>query len=116
MESLDDVLEILTSERRRFVLYCLDESRGSIQIDDLAEQLTQYEENDSKGPQEDQLDEILVELEHTHLPKIQDSVQVELAWDYDQVQLTGLSPEADILLSVTKAVEHLSRSRNIPYD
>lgn len=112
---MDDLLEILTSERRRFVLYCLDESRGSIQIDELADQLTEYEGGASQGSQDDQLDEMLVELEHTHLPKIQDSVQIELDWDGDQVHLTGLSPEADILLSVTKAVEHLSRSKNIPY-
>lgn len=115
MESVDEILEILTSERRRFVLYCLDESHGSIQIDELAEQITEHEGEDSKASADDQLEEIIIQLEHTHLPKIQESVQVTLNRDGDQVQLTGLSPEADILLSVTKAIEHLSRSRNIPY-
>lgn len=113
MESLDDVFTLFTRERRRFALYYLDNADGAVPIDELAEQIHEWETNpEREGVPDDEYEETLIELEHNHLPKIERVDHVEYDRTNGRIRITDLSSEIDVLLSVTKAIERPSETND----
>ena len=111
MKTLDDVFTLFTEERRRFTLYYLKNADGAVSVEELAANLYEWEENGTRETIPDgELREMILTLEHNHLPKIEEATHVEYDRTNEQVRITGLSTEADILLSVTEALEHPAKS------
>lgn len=114
METLDEVFSLFSTERRRYVLYYLAQADGKVSIDELVEQIHEWETSsppDSVPPNE--YENIVISLEHNHLPKIEDATHIEFRRENQQISISGLSPESDMLLSVSKAIEQLSSPRDI---
>lgn len=117
MESLDEVFELFTEERRRFALYYLENANGPVPIEELAEQVYAWEKNGPDEPiTDDELHRVILTLEHTHLPKIEDATHIEYDRTNERIQISGLSPEADVLLSVTRAIERPSKAHDFIAD
>lgn len=116
MRSLDEVFELFSSERRRFALYYLEEADGKVHVDELAEQIERWESDpESEGAVDDRYDEMRISLEHTHLPKVREAEHVEYERENQQLRISGLSIESDVLLSVTKAIERPSEPDDIDF-
>lgn len=65
---LDATLDLLSNQRRRYVLYYLREQGGTVSVEELAEQLVAWESDGS--PDESQ---ILADLHHSQLPHLDDA-------------------------------------------
>lgn len=114
METLDEVFTLFSKERRRYVLYYLDQADGKVSIDELVEQIHNWETLSSHGSvPPDDYEDIVISLEHNHLPKIEDASHIEFQRENQQIRISGLSPESNILLSVSKAIEQPSSSIDI---
>lgn len=117
MDSLDEIFALFTRERRRFALYYLDNADGAVPIDELAEQIREWETDPEREEvPDDEYEETLIELEHNHLPKIEDVDHVEYDRTNEQIRISGLSSEVDVLLSVTKAIERPSETNDIAFE
>ena len=114
MKTLDELFTLFSNKRRRYVLYYLDQADEQVSIDELVEQIHNWETRSSHDsvPPED-YEDIVISLEHNHLPKIEDASHIEYQRENQQIRILGLSPESDILLSVSKAVEQPSSSTDI---
>ncbi|WP_137287198.1 DUF7344 domain-containing protein [Halorussus salinisoli] len=80
--TLDATLDLLSSRRRRYVLYYLREQGGAVTLEELAEQITSWEsEADDHGSPSTQpsIDDppdyqrVLADLHHTQLPRLDDA-------------------------------------------
>lgn len=114
MESLDELFNLFSKERRRYVLYYLDEADGKVSIDELVKQIHEWESSsshDSVPP--DEYEDIVISLEHNHLPNIEDATHIEFHRENQQIRISGQSQESGILLSVSKAIEQSSGSTDI---
>ena len=84
----DLIFDILSSSRRRYVLYCLQEVDGPMEVTDLAEQIAAWE-NDTEiselSPQERK--RVYVSLYQTHVPKLANAGVVEYDEDAGTVTL-----------------------------
>lgn len=93
--SQDVVFDILSSSRRRYVLYRLREAEGPVELTKLAEQVAAWE-NDTDPDQitEQERKRVYVSLYQTHIPRLdevglvaydKDTGKIELAEDADQI-------------------------------
>ena len=72
--SLDTVFQVLSSRRRRFVLYFLAEVDDAVGREELARRVATWETSDDVGDvSSDEIARITVALDHAHLPKLEDS-------------------------------------------
>jgi hypothetical protein len=93
--SQDVVFDILSSSRRRYVLYRLREAEGPVELTKLAEQVAAWENNtDPDQITEQERKRVYVSLYQTHIPRLdevglvvydKDSGQIELAADAEQI-------------------------------
>lgn len=114
METLDEVFTLFSKERRRYVLYYLDQADGKVSLDELVKQIHEWEtesSHDSVPP--DEYENIIIALEHNHLPKIEEATHIEFQRENQQIRISGTSPESNVLLSVSKAIEQPSNSTDI---
>jgi DNA-binding transcriptional ArsR family regulator len=84
--SRDRVFDILSSPRRRYVLYYLREHGGPVKLTDLAEELAAWEHDttvDELGPQARK--RVYVSLYQTHVPKLEDAGLIQ--YDSDSGEL-----------------------------
>lgn len=100
----DLVFDILSSPRRRYVLYYLRKSAGPVELNDLAEQVAAWENQTAVDDLSDQeRKRVYVSLYQTHIPKL-DSVGIV---DYDQqsglVELTDRVHRIDDYLTETSS-------------
>ncbi|WP_224269757.1 DUF7344 domain-containing protein [Haloprofundus salinisoli] len=113
MELLDEVFSLFSTERRRFALYYLKGAESPVSIDELAEKIYEWEENGSCDTiPDDELQKVILSLEHSHLPKLEDATHVEYDRTNEQVRISGLSAEADVILSVSEALEQPSQTND----
>ena len=67
----DDVFHVLQNERRRLVLRCLAGVEGPVQMRDIADQVTAWENNTSVSQiTSDQRQRVYIALYQSHLPKL----------------------------------------------
>ena len=108
---LDEVFELFSHDRRRALLYLLQESDGEpLWTTNLAVQLARFEAEETDDPH-DLAEEIVVSLRHSHLPKLADSGVIDvdstmttLTYDGDDrvedlIQWTRLREDLRIQLS-----------------
>ena len=76
---IDTFFEILADHRRRFVLYVLtDEASGVIEFESLVDRVMQYEQDVLRDqPEEHHRKGIVADLEHWHLPVLEDVGLIE---------------------------------------
>lgn len=104
MVSLDRVFELFSRERRRYALYALDDADGPLDVKELAERVAQWEEDDEEVDAET-FEDVVLSLEHTHLPKASRAEYIGYDRDAEEIRITGSPTEFQIILKATEAVE-----------
>jgi DNA-binding transcriptional ArsR family regulator len=91
----DLVFDILSSARRRYVLYLL-KTEGPMELTELSEHVA-ARENDTSVEElsRQQRKRVYVSLYQTHIPKLEDAGFVEYDQDSGQVTLRGRADEVD---------------------
>lgn len=92
----DVVFDILSSARRRYVLYLLRQTDEPIELTDLAERVAAWE-NDTSVDEltKQQRKRVYVSLYQTHVPKLEDAGLVEYDGDTGNVRLTPRARDVD---------------------
>jgi hypothetical protein len=95
----DDVFDILSSARRRYVLYLL-RTEGPMELTDLAEHVAAWE-NDTNidALTKQQRKRVYVSLYQTHVPKLADADLVEYDKDSGRVELASRAGDIDQYLT-----------------
>ncbi|MFC7177441.1 DUF7344 domain-containing protein [Halosegnis marinus] len=98
--SQDLVFDLLSSQRRRMVLYYLRRHGGEGTITELADQIAALE-NDVEPAEltKQQQKRVYVSIYQTHIPKLADAGVVEYDRDSGEVALTRLAREIDRYLT-----------------
>lgn len=93
--SQDVVFDVLSSTRRRQVLYLL-KNEGEMELTELAEQVA-AEENDTTVTDltKQQRKRVYVSLYQTHVPKLEDARLVDYDQDTGEVQLSAQATDID---------------------
>jgi DNA-binding transcriptional ArsR family regulator len=85
--SLDTVFQILSNRRRRFVLHFLTEVDDSVGREELARRIATWEQNQDIGDvPSDEVARVTVSLDHSHLPRLEDSGIV--SYDREEREVT----------------------------
>lgn len=106
MEELDDIFELLTKERRRFVLYYLEDQSSPVSISELARKIEEWETGSPPAELPDEkYQDIMLTLKHQHLPKAAQVEYIEYDPDQNTIELTGTPAEVSVILSVAEAIE-----------
>jgi len=103
-QSLDDVFDVLSADRRRHVLYVLYCRPGPVTLRDLADATTPESGTD--------VERVTAELAHVHLPKLDDAGVVEYDRDDGSASLTDLSARFERYLAAAAADEGKSLRRS----
>jgi hypothetical protein len=111
MVTLDAVFDLFSKERRRYVLYYLDQQEGSISIEELIEQVADWE---TEASHEDipggKYDQIELSLRHTHLPKTAEVDFIEYHPDKGTINVRGSPTEFDAIVTIAKIIEQPDKS------
>lgn len=92
--SKDDVFDILSNARRRYVLYHLREERDPVELGDLARELAAWEnETTVEELTKQQRKRVYVSLYQTHIQKLQEAGIVEYDEDSGKVSLGSSAAE-----------------------
>lgn len=84
----DELFDLLSEERRRYVLYCLEgASHARLSVSTLVERLSTIEKDSSIGQSTRR--EVEISLRHVHLPKLDDASIVEFDPDEAIVEYLG---------------------------
>lgn len=85
----DALFAILSHERRRYALYCLQKYRNPMTLADLADEVArlEYDEQTIVGIPEEDIKRIYMDLYHKHIPKMNDANAVEYNQATDTVRL-----------------------------
>lgn len=112
----DQIFEILSSQRRRMVLYYLRRHGGSATMSELADQIAAWE-NDTEIDEmtSQQRKRVYVSLYQTHLPKLADTNLVDYDADEGDVRLTDRATEMDAFLSTNQPTEYRWRRHYIGF-
>lgn len=88
-DSLDTVFTVLSDQRRRYILDCLDEYDTPMALNDLAEEVA-VREYDSPITEISvtQVKEVSISLHHVHVPRMEDAGLVEYERDDNLVALS----------------------------
>ena len=86
----DALFEVLSRERRRYALYCLQRYRNPMTLADLADEVALLErgERSLADVPEEKVKSVYMSLYHSHVPKMADEGVVEYDQDEDAVRLT----------------------------
>lgn len=100
--SPDVVFEILSSRRRRMVLFLLRERNGSATVNELAQQIAALENDvEVENLTSQQQKRVYVSLYQTHLPKLEQTGIIDYDVDAGAVALTDRVNEVDTYLTPT---------------
>jgi len=98
--SQDDVFELLSSPRRRYVLYHLREAKEPIELTTLAEQVAAWENETSVDEiTEQERKRVYVSLYQTHIPRLDEAGVVSYDKDSGMVMLQPDADEIDTYLN-----------------
>jgi len=94
--SRDQVFDILSSPRRRYVLYYLREYGGPVELTDLAEKLAAWENDTTVEELPPQARKrVYVSLYQTHVPKLQEAGLIEYDSDSGELWLAEANSVVD---------------------
>lgn len=106
MEELDEIFRLLGKERRRFALYYLEDQSNPVPVSELARQLEEWETGSAPTELPDEkYQDVVLTLQHRHLPKAAEVEYVEYHPDENTIELTGTPAEVSVILSVAEAIE-----------
>jgi DNA-binding transcriptional ArsR family regulator len=99
--SKDTIFSMLSNQRRRYVLYHLHRTSGTVPLRDLAEQIAAWE-NDVPIPELNykQRKRVYTSLHQTHLPKLDEAGIVAYDRDRGTIRLADRAAELDGYLEV----------------
>lgn len=98
--SRDLVFEILSSARRRMILYYLREHGGTATVNELADQVAAWENDvDPDDLSSQQRKRVYVSLYQTHLPKLAEADIIDYDDDDGFVEIAGRADEIDTFLT-----------------
>ncbi|UPV74340.1 hypothetical protein M0R89_17625 [Halorussus limi] len=80
--ALDATLDILSNQRRRYVLYSLRKQGGAMSVEELADQIVSWENDDADRQR------VLADLYHSQLPRLDEAGAVAFDADESYVALT----------------------------
>lgn len=110
MEALDEIFTLLSKERRRFALYYLEQAEGPVHIDELTENVSEWESDPSeRSIPDEEYEETILTLRHSHLPKAAKAEFVDYDPESNYVEVSGSPPEFRAVLHVAEAIEHPGR-------
>lgn len=106
-QKLDILFDVLTDQRRRYVLYYLQQQGGAVDTESLATQLAAWEDACSVDEVDDERRQrMFTDLYHTHLPKLEGAGVI----DYDERTGTiRLWEHADLLRNVLRVATWVER-------
>lgn len=110
MESLSRLFDVFSRERRRYALYALDEADEPVELEELAEQITRWED-DGDGLTTEEFEDVVLSLKHTHLPKAAQAEYVEYDRERGEIRISGEPAEFQIILTVSEAFEQPDKGR-----
>ncbi|RBI60055.1 hypothetical protein DMJ13_20480 [halophilic archaeon] len=106
MTSVDKVMTLLSKERRRYVLYYIEQQNGPVPINDVVKQVAEWETDPESSPSAaDKFNQIEVELLHKDLPKATEAEYINYDPDSRVVELTDAPPKFKAILSIAKILE-----------
>lgn len=86
--SLDDVFDVLSDRRRRYVLYCLHQHDRPVTVDTLARWIAALEaESPPEAVATDDVQRIVTDLSHSQLPRLADIPLINYDRDDDAVTI-----------------------------
>jgi len=98
--SPDEIFEILSSRRRRMVLYLLRQRAATLTVNELAEEIAAIENEVAvEELTSQQRKRVYVSLYQTHLPKLEETSLVDYDADSGEVTLTSRASQIDSYLS-----------------
>lgn len=109
MEILDQLFDLLSEKRRRYALYYLDQQDAPITVEELAEQVAEWETNGADSIHGGKFEQIRIDLRHNGLPRASEYKYVQYNQEEKMVELTDTPPEFDAIVSVAKVIERPSR-------
>lgn len=111
MGTIDQILDLLSKERRRYALYYLTQQDGPISVTEVAEQVTEWE---TTGPpatiSDERFEQVKIELLHTDLPKVSEANYINYDSERGIVELSGTPPGFDAIISLAKVIERPDRN------
>ncbi|MFC4358954.1 hypothetical protein ACFO0N_13470 [Halobium salinum] len=112
MASVDDVLELLSDERRRYVLYLLTDgdTPNRIRVENLAERVAEIEADEDETVGEESVANVTINLQHVQLPRAAEAEFVEYDPDAGVVRLLGTPPEFEALVTLAEDMERGERT------
>lgn len=101
--SQDVVFDILSSTRRRYVLYYLRTTDGPVRLTDLAEEVAAWENETNRANITDQeRKRVYVSLYQTHIPRLAEAGLVSYDKDSGQIELAAEATNIDRYLDSTE--------------
>lgn len=90
----DRVFDLLSNQRRRFVIHCLQKYENPMALADMADKIAVWE-NDTgiSNVSAEEVKRVYISLYHTHVPKLADADIVEYSQDRDSVTMTDTADE-----------------------
>lgn len=108
MASVEDVLELLRDERRRYALYYLRDAGGSepVPIDELAGAVAEMRAAEDEGSvPEERIADLKVNLRHVQLPKVNEAEFAEYDPEEGVVRLVREPSAFEALAAVAEVME-----------
>lgn len=110
MEVLDQIFEVLSEERRRYALYYLEQQETAIPVQELIEQVAEWNaDRPAESIPDEKFERIEMEFYHRELPKATDLEYVQYNPNDGLVELTGIPPEVDAIISIARVIERPDR-------
>lgn len=100
---LGEFIAVLTSKRRRFVLYALRDG-DTVEFDELAEQVATWE-SETEEPGEQARTHVRIDLVHSHLPRLEEYGVVRVDHRDGRVSFRSLPDIGETILDHCAVVE-----------
>lgn len=111
MDILDQIFDLLSEERRRYALYYLEQQDTAVSVNDLAEQVAEWETNGASNTIPDaKYKQIKVNLRHRDLPKASELQYIRYDQEAGFIELTEAPTEFEAVLHVAKVIDRPDRN------
>lgn len=109
MNKLDQIFNLLSKEQRRYVLYYLDQQEEPVSVDEIADQVSEWE-TDGVTISEEKFKQIELQLLHQDLPRVDEAKYIKYNSEEGIIELTGAPPEFEALISIAEIIERPNRN------
>lgn len=111
MDTLDQIFNLLSKERRRYALYFLDQQDGPVSVEEVIKQVAEWETNGaSVSIPEEKFEQVELDLLHTDLPKASEVNYIRFDSEKGIIELTGAPPAFEAIISIAEIVERPDRN------